>query len=145
MAGKTDRGTAAEETPRTPVTDIVERMTVQELTALIEAAEAKRREKREEAKAALRAEVERKAAELGISAGELFAPMRHQASTEQKGRGRRRRGDAGAKVAAKYRDPETGETWTGRGRPPRWLAAKEAEGRRREEFAVEPEPELALP
>ena len=143
MAGKTDRGAAAEETSRTPTADIIERMTVQELTALIEAAEAKRREKFEEAKAALRAEVERKAAELGISAGELFAPMGQQAWTEQKGRGRRRRGDAGAKVPAKFRDPDTGETWSGRGRPPRWLAAKEAEGRRREEFAVEPE--LKLP
>jgi DNA-binding protein H-NS len=121
----------------------LDQMSTQQLTALIEAAEAKRREKLEAAKAALRAEIERKAAELGISAGELFAPMGQQASTEQKGRGRRRRGDAGAKVAEKFRDPDTGETWSGRGRPPRWLA--EAEGRRREEFAVELEPELALP
>src|SRR5215212_1121580 len=143
MAGKTDRGAAAEETSRTPTADIIERMTVQELTTLIEAAEAKRREKLEDAKAALRAEVERKAAELGISAGELFAQPGQRASTDQKGPGRRRRGDAGAKPAAKFRDPDTGETWAGRGRTPRWLAAKEAEGRRREEFAVEPEPELA--
>lgn len=25
--------------------------------------------------------------------------------------------------AAKYRDPKTGQTWTGRGRPPAWIAA----------------------
>jgi DNA-binding protein H-NS len=121
----------------------LDRMSVQQLTALIEAAEAKRRDKHEEAKAALRAEVERKAAELGISVGELFAQAGQRAPTEQRTRGRRPRSDAGAKVAAKYRDPETGETWSGRGRPPRWLAAREAEGRRREEFAVEPE--LGLP
>src|SRR4029453_6995236 len=24
---------------------------------------------------------------------------------------------------AKYRDPETGKTWTGRGKPPNWIAA----------------------
>lgn len=24
----------------------------------------------------------------------------------------------------KYQNPETGETWTGRGRPPRWIAGK---------------------
>ena len=118
-------------------------MTVQQLTALIAAAEAKRREKREGAVAALRAEMEQKAAELGVSPGELFAQAGQRAPTEQKARGRRPRSDAGAKITAKYRDPETGETWSGRGRPPRWLAALEAKGRDRKEFAVEPE--LGLP
>ena len=28
-------------------------------------------------------------------------------------------------VAVKYRDDATGETWTGRGRPPRWLDGKD--------------------
>ena len=118
-------------------------MTVQQLTALVAAAEAKRQEKREEAVAALRAEMERKAAELGISAGELFPPTPRQETTGQETRRRRPRSDVGAKRTAKFRNPETGEEWSGRGRTPRWLAAKEAEGRRREEFAVEPE--LGLP
>src|ERR671917_1713374 len=48
-------------------------MTAQQLTALIAAAEAKRQEKREGAVSALRAEMERKAAELGLPAGGLFA------------------------------------------------------------------------
>ena len=122
----------------------LDRMSVQELTALIAAAEAKRAEKREEAVAALRAEMGRKAAGLGISARELFPPAAQQGATEPGRRARKPRSDAGAKRAAKYRDPETGETWSGRGRPPRWLVAKEAEGRRREEFAVEAEPELGL-
>ncbi len=39
-------------------------------------------------------------------------------------------------VAVKYRNPETGETWTGRGQPSKWLKAMEAAGRKREEFAV---------
>jgi len=124
----------------------LDRMSVQQLTALIEAAEIKRREKLEEAKAALRTEVERRAAELGVSAGDLFAPPDQPAPAERKARGRKPRSDAGAKAVAKFRNPDTGETWSGRGRTPRWLAAKEAEGRRREEFAVvEPEPELGLP
>lgn len=29
---------------------------------------------------------------------------------------------AGPKVAPKYRDPETGATWTGRGKAPLWIA-----------------------
>lgn len=28
-------------------------------------------------------------------------------------------------VAVKYRDDATGDTWTGRGRPPRWLEGKD--------------------
>lgn len=38
-------------------------------------------------------------------------------------------------VAAKYRGPN-GETWSGRGRAPTWLAALEAEGRQRSEFLI---------
>ncbi|WP_436278834.1 H-NS histone family protein [Solimonas soli] len=41
-----------------------------------------------------------------------------------------------AKVAAKYRNPATGETWSGRGRTPKWLADAEAKGQKRESFAV---------
>lgn len=29
-----------------------------------------------------------------------------------------------AKVEPKYRNPETGATWTGRGKPPLWIAGK---------------------
>jgi len=28
---------------------------------------------------------------------------------------------AGSKVAPKYRDPATGQTWTGRGKAPKWI------------------------
>lgn len=39
-------------------------------------------------------------------------------------------------VAPKFRNGKTGETWSGRGRTPRWLAALEAEGKSREEFRI---------
>jgi len=42
---------------------------------------------------------------------------------------------AGRAVAAKYRGP-SGETWSGRGLTPRWLAALVAQGHPKEEFAV---------
>lgn len=38
-------------------------------------------------------------------------------------------------VAAKYRGPN-GETWSGRGLTPRWLAALVASGKTKEDFAV---------
>jgi DNA-binding protein H-NS len=28
-------------------------------------------------------------------------------------------------VAPQYRDPDTGATWSGRGKPPRWIAGKD--------------------
>jgi DNA-binding protein H-NS len=40
------------------------------------------------------------------------------------------------KVAAMYRNPKTGETWSGRGRPARWLAAAEKAGKKRTEFLI---------
>lgn len=40
------------------------------------------------------------------------------------------------KVAIKYRDAATGDSWTGRGLKPRWLQAQLAAGRKIEEFAV---------
>ena len=30
-----------------------------------------------------------------------------------------------AKVAVKYRDPQSGKTWTGRGKPPAWIAGQD--------------------
>lgn len=32
---------------------------------------------------------------------------------------------AGAKAPAKYRDPVSGSTWSGRGKPPKWIADKD--------------------
>jgi DNA-binding protein H-NS len=42
----------------------------------------------------------------------------------------------GGKVAAKYRNSATGDTWSGRGLQPRWLKAALATGRKLEDFAV---------
>ncbi|WP_430232126.1 H-NS family nucleoid-associated regulatory protein [Paraburkholderia tropica] len=37
-----------------------------------------------------------------------------------------------APVAAKYRDPDSGATWSGRGKPPAWIAGKD-----RQQFLVD--------
>lgn len=39
---------------------------------------------------------------------------------------------SGGKVAAKYRDPISGKTWTGRGLAPKWLA-----GKNRDDFLIQ--------
>lgn len=47
------------------------------------------------------------------------------------GRAGRASSNAGVKVAPKYRDPATGQTWTGRGKPPKWIQDQD-----REKFAI---------
>jgi DNA-binding protein H-NS len=106
-----------------PLFDL-DRLTVPELTALVEAAQAKRQEKMEGAKAALLAEFKDKAAELGLSLKALM-------STPQPAPERKPRRSKGEKVAPKYRNPDTGDTWTGRGREPGWI-----KGKNRDDFAL---------
>mgnify|MGYP001423335776 CR=1 FL=1 len=55
-------------------------------------------------------------AEFGLTPDDVFGGAR-----KQPGKGSL----AGTKVAAKYRDPETGKTWTGRGVAPKWIAGKD--------------------
>ena len=43
---------------------------------------------------------------------------------------------AGKKVAPKYRNQATGETWTGRGLQPKWIQAAIASGKKLEDFAI---------
>ncbi|QSX73619.1 H-NS histone family protein [Lysobacter arenosi] len=74
----------------------------------------------------------------GYSIAELFgggAPAR-TAKPASKAAPKKARKAMG-KVAPKYRNPaDPGETWTGRGKQPRWLAAHTAAGRRLEEFLI---------
>ena len=47
-----------------------------------------------------------------------------------------KKGATGKKVAAKYRNTKTGETWSGRGLQPKWLKAQLAAGKKLSDFAV---------
>ena len=47
-----------------------------------------------------------------------------------------RKAGAGTKVAAKYRNKTTGETWSGRGLQPRWLKAALGTGKKLSDFAI---------
>ncbi len=114
---------------RQPAVDL-DRLTVAELTALRDAAEAKRLEKLDEAKNAVLEETRARLAELGLT---LDAVLPQPSSSVAEGRSRKRRSDAGKPLPVSYRGP-SGETWSGRGRVPKWLQALEAEGRNREEF-----------
>lgn len=45
-------------------------------------------------------------------------------------------GSSGNKRAPKYKDPATGDTWSGNGSRPKWLKAYIAEGRNQDEFLI---------
>ena len=67
----------------------------------------------------------RKAIEVyGITAEELFGATGRRSSAG----GKPAKAAAGSVGAPKYRDPETGKTWTGRGKPPTWIAGAKDRG-----------------
>jgi DNA-binding protein H-NS len=79
-----------------------------------------------EEKASAIAQVKTLMAQYGLTLADLGA--RTAAATKRKaGNGR---------VAAKYRDPTTGDAWSGRGLQPMWLWAALASGREITDFAV---------
>jgi DNA-binding protein H-NS len=91
----------------------------------------KLRELREQVDAMISAKVSERRQELESELSEL---ARH----DGKGRGRRGASLIGRTVAPKYRNPEnTSETWSGRGLPPRWMAAQIKAGKKKDDFLIE--------
>ena len=76
-----------------------------------------------------RAEAIRKIKELMSEYGLTLADIGSRAAAAPKRA-------SGGKVAAKYRNADTGETWSGRGLQPNWLKAALAAGRSLSDFAV---------
>lgn len=75
----------------------------------------------------------------GTSAGATTGQARRGrpagSGNKTKGKGKAKTKLAGKKVAIKYRD-DKGNTWTGRGKTPRWLTDAEKAGKSREQFKV---------
>jgi DNA-binding protein H-NS len=114
----------------------LEGLSVKELNAL--AAQAKKRSdvlRKRKPIATVRKEAEALARKHGYTLAELVGAAPRAA-------GKRAPKDAvkvgkRAKVAPKYRNPaKPTETWAGRGKPPRWLAAELDQGRKLAEFAI---------
>ena len=102
----------------------LENMSFAELTAMQARIERAKIEKQSSERAALRQKMADMAKEHGFDMRELF--------DGRMGKGKR------GKVAIKYRDPKTaGNTWTGRGRMPRWMTAATKGGKaKKEDFLI---------
>ena len=78
--------------------------------------------------------------QYGLTAADLgargSAPKAARVAGNSSGSGGRSGGRSGVKVAAKYRNAQTGDTWSGRGLQPRWLKAALASGKKLTDFSV---------
>jgi DNA-binding protein H-NS len=61
-------------------------------------------------------EIKQKMADYGITLAELASGRGSKGVKSTRPR---------AGVAPKYRDPDSGSTWSGRGKPPKWIAGQE--------------------
>jgi DNA-binding protein H-NS len=111
----------------------LEDMSVAALRKVVECATALIAQKTEGEKRSFIEEVTARAKSLGVSITDLFgksAPKPVKKAAPKKRAGLR------ARPPIKFKGPNPGETWTGRGRRPRWLVALEAEGKDKKDYAV---------
>lgn len=94
--------------------------TVAQLIAQKEALEAQIAAARKAENAEAIAKVKALVAEHGLTAQDIFG-----------GAKRGPKASGATKVAPKYKDPATGQTWTGRGKAPKWI-----DGKDRAQFAI---------
>lgn len=117
----------------------VNQLSAKELTALI--SQAKKRKTtlaKRKPIATVRRKLTQQARNEGYTISELFGSGAG-ATRAPRGSGTavKKTRKSGGKVAPKYRDPANPEnTWTGRGKQPRWLAAYTGEGRALEDFLI---------
>ena len=99
----------------------LEKMSLRELQALELKIKKLKAGVEERSRAELRRDLEAKIANAGFKISDIFGG----------------RGGKGRSVPAKYVNPDDpNETWTGRGRKPRWLTAKLQDGAKIEKFLI---------
>ena len=90
--------------------------------------ELKKRERQEKAEA--KKKIQAIASEAGFSVTELFEEKKPASRGKSAPRKR-------AKAKVKFRHPKNSKnTWTGRGRMPKWMVAEIEKGKKKEDFAV---------
>jgi DNA-binding protein H-NS len=102
------------------IENLLDGLSIVELRTIRVLAGKKQKEKLEEAKTTVLAEIEGRVKSLGLRLKDVFPS--HRSTTK-------------ATLPVKYRSPD-GETWSGRGHRPTWLRLLEEEGHTRDEFLV---------
>jgi DNA-binding protein H-NS len=101
------------------VSDEFSKLSDLEILSLIERAKTELDRRKEANKERLRAEIEAKLKSAGLDLGDLFESERRST----RGAGKSKENDGQSGVAPKYKNHVTGETWSGRGRSPKWVTA----------------------
>jgi DNA-binding protein H-NS len=91
-------------------------------------------EQHDQARSAKRAELEAQLADLGFGVAKRRGRPRRSALAN--GNGHAPAKVRAGKVKAKYRDPKTKESWSGRGRMASWLKSKQDAGEKIEKYLV---------
>ena len=121
------------QTSASDVIPLLDGLTVADLDKVIAAAERQREARRESGKKELVEEFRAKAEAIGLSLAELIGGSAQTGRPAAKMRKPQKSASAAA-PPVKYRNPDTGETWSGRGRMPKWMALAQERGHSREEF-----------
>jgi DNA-binding protein H-NS len=101
---------------------------LQDLLAQRAEIERKIAEAQREERAAAIGKIKALMAEYGLTAADIAGKATPAPRTKAPG--------SGGKVAPKFRNGATGETWSGRGLQPKWLKSELAAGRTLEDFAI---------
>lgn len=104
----------------------IDKLSYNQLIELKDTIEATIAQRRADEQAALKEKMAEMAAEAGFDLEDVLPAKRG-------GKGKK-----GGTVAPKYRNPkDTSQTWTGRGRQPKWLVAELEKGRKLESFLIQ--------
>ncbi|MNK88466.1 H-NS histone family protein [compost metagenome] len=106
------------------------------INAQIQALQRRAENLRLNGRAAALQKIVRQMHEFQISPSDIQAAFSTAKVSSRKRKKAVERAAPGRHVAPKYRHPESGDTWSGRGRAPRWLAAAERGGASREQFLI---------
>lgn len=93
-----------------------------ELQAQIEKLQAELEIKRKEELSTAIAQIKELMSKYGITLEDLGAGIKKTRKTSQ--------------VKGKYRDPDSGIEWSGRGQSPKWMKAQLAAGKKKEDFLI---------
>jgi DNA-binding protein H-NS len=103
----------------------LDNLSPQELDALISAAAEQKRRIQRQRIGEVRKKLISLAREEGYSIEELFGDSRRSSSAK------------GRRVPAKYRNPSGPETWSGRGKQPRWFSDALAAGKQEQDLLID--------
>lgn len=115
------------------LTEAFDMFSCQELQETRQAAEKKWQEKLEDAKTQAIEKLRSELSLVGVNPSDITVSF-----GKARGRGHSVSGASGGRgvVKPKYKGPK-GETWSGRGYPPKWLKDLEGEGHERSEYKIE--------